>query len=266
MKNVAYNALTMLFVCVILSNTILPVEAAVKTSPVSCWSFDEVDGDAMDAMGTNTLVNQNSMPYATGIVGGAANIDNHNSVASAQYLSIDNNAQQGLQMTDAMSVSVWINYDESMDNKYSMIFSKFDVAVDYSAFDISYALALNGGSKNLQFWASRDGDSGSDSQLNTAPAALWAFNPTPGVWYHIVVTYHAGDVHLYVDNKELQVLSNHTDTSIHQSEAQFAVGYATVIREAHEQVDELGIWNRVLSRGEVKKLWNKGNGVSCRDL
>gem|GEM_PF-6175068 len=253
----------------LLFSMVLPYQFAAAAQvplPVSCWSFDETSGDAHDAIGTNTLVNQNSMPYTTGNVGGAADIDDHNSLTGAQYLSIDDSVQQGLQMTDTLSASVWINYDESMENKYSMIFSKFGAAPDYSSFDISYALAFNGVSHQLQFWASRDGDTSSDSHPNIAPVAVWAFTPTPGVWYHLVVTYKAGNVHLFIDSKEQKVVYNYTDTSIHQSTAPFAVGYTSVIGEAHEKVDELGIWNVELSKQQAKALYNKGNGVSCSSL
>lgn len=256
---------TLLALLAVFANATQPVVAAVNDLPVSCWSFDETVGNAIDAIGANTLQNQNSMPYTAGKVGGAADIDDHNSVTEAQYLSIDDTAQQGLQMTDAISGSVWINYDESMDNKYSMIFSKFD-DTNYTSNDISYAVAFNGANHQLQFWASRDGDTNSDIQPSIAPVAVWAFNPVPGVWYHIAVTYKAGNVHLYIDTKEQKIIYNYTDISIHQSAAPFTVGYTSVIREAHQKVDELGIWNRVLTKNEVKKLYNNGNGISCQTL
>ena len=239
--------------------------AAQIPTPVSCWSFNEVSGDAYDSVGNNTLANINSMPYTTGKIGNAADVDDHNSLTDAQYLSIDNSVQQGLQMTNAISGSVWVNYDESMDDKYSLIFSKLDDA-NYTANNISYALALDGTDHVLQFFASRDGDTVSDNHPSTAPVAGWAFTPVPGTWYHVVVTYDAGNVHLYINDKEQTLLFNYTDASIYQSAAPFAVGYTSVIREMHGKLDELGIWNQALTKNEVKKLYNKGRGVSCQDL
>ena len=258
----AVFALIIAFYSSFVALTPLAHASSATNGLVSCWSFD---GNGVDAIGSNNLTNINNMSYVNGQVGFAADVDTHNSLTDAQYLSIDNGVQQGLQMTSAISGSVWVNYDESMDGKYSMIFSKLD-DTDYTTNNVSYGLALNGGGHVLQFFASRDGDTVSDSHSSTAPVAGWEFIPVPGTWYHIVVTYNAGDAHLYINGKEQKSLYNYTDASIYQSSAPFAVGYTSVIREMHGKIDELGMWNRALSAKEVKKLYNKGKGVSCASL
>lgn len=241
----------------------MPVEAASNKSPVSCWSFDEVSGNAVDSVGTNTLINQNNMAYTAGRVSGAADIDTHNSITDAEYLKIDDAAQSGLDITGDLSISLWVNFDSDAPSAQSLV-SKFD----HDSNNESYALVMNHTDNQLDFWADADGVPLSSAVPGISAVKAWSFNPVVGAWYHIVVVYSGGDADLYINNvKQHDVVLNALDTSIYNSSAPFEVGsIPNAARESDLKLDELGIWNQTLKKSDVKMLYNKGDGVSCTSL
>lgn len=251
---------------VVVCSLLLPYQyasAAQIPTPVSCWSFDEVSGDAHDAIGSNTLVNQNSMPYTTGKVGGAADIDTHNSITDAQYIKIDDANQSGLDFSTKLSISLWVNFD-SVDPSAQSLVSKFD----HDTNNESYALVMNNTDHQLDFWADADGVPLSSTSPTLSAAKVWPFSPVVGQWYHIVVSYSNGDAQLYInDVEQTSPVMNALDSSIYNSIAPFEVGdIPLAARESNLKLDELGVWNQALTKNEVKKLYNKGNGVSCSSL
>lgn len=250
----------------VICSLLLPYQFASATQiskPISCWSFDEVSGNAVDSIGVNTLQNQNNMPYTSGKVGGAADIDTHNSITDAQYLKIDDTNQSGLDFSTQLSISLWVNFDSTEPSAQSLV-SKFD----HDTNNESYALVMNNTDHELDFWADADGVPLSTRVPGISAAKVWPFNPVVGVWYHIVVSYSHGDAQLYVDNVEQTTpVLNALDSSIYNSTAPFEIGdIPLAAREANLKLDEVGIWNQPLTKNEVKKLWNKGNGISCNNL
>jgi hypothetical protein len=254
---------TALFICMNLVY-VPKVQAAAVLSDglVSCWSFEETSGDAADTIGSNTLVNQNGMPYTTGKVGGAADIDALNSITNAQYLKIDDTAQSGLDFVETMSISLWINFDSVVGGQG--LVSKFVQDTN----DESYALVFDGNSNQLKFLADSDGMPGSDAIPTLNAEKVWEFVPQVGEWYHIMVTYAKGKTNLYIDGiKQTNVILDIADKSIYASNAPFEVGSIPLaVRESNFKMDELGIWNRALGAKEVREVYNTGAGISCGSL
>lgn len=262
MKKQEVRILSIVSIC----SMLLPyqfVSAAQIPTPVSCWSFNEVSGDAHDVIGSNTLANQNNMPYTAGKIGGAADIDTHNSITDAQYIKIDDANQSGLDFSTKLSISLWVNFDSVEPSAQSLV-SKFD----HDTNNESYALVMNNTDHQLDFWADADGVPLSSRFPTLSAVKVWPFNPVVGVWYHVVVSCSNGDAQLYInDVEQTSPIMNALDSAIYNSTAPFEVGDIPLsARESNLKLDELGVWDQALTKNDVKKLYNKGKGVSCQDL
>jgi hypothetical protein len=85
-----------------------------------------------------------------------------------------------------------------------------------------------------------------------------------GVWYNIVLTWNAGNYIVYVNGvyqasgtyTGLTSLNSFADIGNHGNSANRNEGLNGVI-------DEVAIWNRVLSQTEIINLYNSGSEISC---
>lgn len=98
-------------------------------------------------------------------------------------------------------------------------------------------------------------------------------NPPLYEWTHIVATYDESlqKMSLYL-NGELNSSTNHF-TGLPQNNKNYILGANAMGSEgydggkggsegAKERIDEIGIWNRVLSEKEIKELYNSGKGLT----
>ena len=83
-------------------------------------------------------------------------------------------------------------------------------------------------------------------------------NLTDGEWHFIVGTYDHTTLKVYVDGI-LQDDQVSTSMDIGFTNAVVRIGYADG-GIADGGLDEIGVWNRVLTQDEVTELWNSGNG------
>lgn len=86
---------------------------------------------------------------------------------------------------------------------------------------------------------------------------------TPLVWHHVVFTYDGTNGRMYVDG-ELDggptSLSNGID---YNAASTFQLGTAgTIGGQCTGSIDEVGVWGRALSAGEIAELYNSGSGLT----
>jgi hypothetical protein len=93
--------------------------------------------------------------------------------------------------------------------------------------------------------------------------------PTGNVWHHVVLTIGSGVVSGYLDGV-LKGTTTYSGTIISMGDSHTLGFYRSgpgafspteVSTPAQIFIDELGIWNRVLSSSEVSSLYNNGDGI-----
>lgn len=212
-----------------------------STNLISYWSLEEESGTRYDAHGSNDLTDNNTVLYGTGIQGNAADLEYSN----AEYLSITNAAQSGLDLTGDFSFSCWVN-GESYPSDDMPIFSKRDSSEN------GYSLRYQHGDNRLLF------------SINNIQKMITT-TLTAGNWYHIVVTYDAsaGAGKVYVNGSLLSSPTGYA-TSINTNTTDFALGgYPSVAFVTYWDglIDEVGIWSTVLSGTDVTTIYNSGSGI-----
>jgi Concanavalin A-like lectin/glucanases superfamily len=78
------------------------------------------------------------------------------------------------------------------------------------------------------------------------------------VFNHYCLTRNSGLFTLYINGESVGTATNNTDWS-----GSYALGYSTYYnRYLNGELDEVGIWNRALSRNEVSYLYNDGRALA----
>lgn len=228
---------------------------ALKTNLVSWWTLDETSGTRNDSHGTNHLTDNNTVLYGTGKKGNAADFE----FANSEYLSIADASQSGLDITGDMSISAWVKI-ESAPGNYKLV-SK------WGASNGSYMLAYydNAGTKKIRLDLYDNGDGSNNVPVD------WTYTLTNGTWYHIVVVTDVGATNsvseLFI-NGVSQGTGTHTGVNaIFSGTGAFNIGaYGGIDGYADGMIDEVGIWNKLLTGAEVTELYNSGNGMTYTDL
>ena len=224
---------------------------AILDNLVSYWKLDEESGERADSHGSNPLSDNNTVLYDTGKIGNAANFELDN----AEYLSHADNADLSFSGNDPFTIACWVNM-ETKDGTANRIVSK-----SAGEGNIEYRLSYRGDDSDaFVFEVSHDGDG---SGLNRAEETTVG-DPDLATWY-FVVAWHDPDA----DVLAIQVNNNTADTQAHANgvydgASVFCVG---ILNTGEAQgfdglIDELGLWNRVLTAPEKTLLYNGGDGLA----
>jgi hypothetical protein len=148
------------------------------------------------------------------------------------------------------SISFWY-YSPATGNQYWMINKRTS-----SNPGREYQIGINGG--NL-FFAVFDG-------TTTGFNETTASEPSATTWHHIVGTYVASSNtnSLYIDNGTPTTSTSASITPLAGS-GTFAIGtraWSNGTSNFDGRMDQVGLWKRALSSGEVSQLYNSGNGLS----
>jgi len=149
----------------------------------------------------------------------------------------------------AMSVSVWV-YPTTISGQHTIFIDDPNNLSTGSSMD----LVLNS-SGYFQF---ETYNAGWQSLNSTTTASV-------NNWYHVVVTEDGTNRKIYV-NGNLENTSSVVSSSLNTGIRIGGDGYAgSVVNEFIGKIDELSIWNRVLTADEVSTLYNSGTGVAVND-
>ena len=209
--------------------------SAADPNLVSWWKFNETSGTvASDSAGSNNGQLVNGPVWTTGHNGGALSFDGYN-----DYVQVANNAS--LNITNAITVSAWINRD--VMGVRGDVVSKITPSYPYGAFqlyvgaanEVGFALDIDG------FWNGAVG------------GAIDAGN-----WHQLTGTYDGTQIALYIDGK--LVVSEIDPGTIGVDNQNLYIGRATPGFETgyffDGSIDDVRIYNRALSSGEVQQLYN----------
>jgi hypothetical protein len=224
---------------------------AVITSLESYWELEEASGDALDAHGSNTLTDTNTVASAVGKVGNCRDFESANS----EYFTITDNASVSVGNID-FTFCAWVNAETLAS--YPCILSK----VEPSAASVEYNLFYNIDVSRFRFYVSSDGGTG--GTLTFVDANNFGAAST-GVWYFIVAKHDS------VNNQiSIKVNEGTADTAAHTTGV-FDGGNAFKIGSSlpgiplgywDGLIDQVGFWKKVTTDAEDTWLYNSGNGRS----
>ncbi len=96
----------------------------------------------------------------------------------------------------------------------------------------------------------------------TSPATLCGESPiADGQWHHIAVVNEASsgsNIRLFVDGVVEATVSNNASVSLPQAGDELTIGRYDDDFEAKADFDEIAMWNRALSGGEIGELFERG--------
>jgi len=216
------------------------------TDLLAYWAYDETSGTRADSHdGSYDLTDNNTVGYATGVVGNAASFDS----ASNEYLSLaDDPAFSGL---SAFTLSCWL-YQPSSVATNRTIMSKW---IHSTQTEFAIQTWDSGGEINM-FAA--------DSLL--ADGSIRGYTTDAGMsantWYHVAVVYdgaganNAARLKIYIDGVAATMgYSGTIPASLPDGTAPVEVGrFNNLGRYMHGRIDEMAMWSRALTADEVAWL------------
>src|SRR3972149_6237025 len=158
----------------------------LSTNLISYWYLDETSGNRADSVGSNTLVNNNSVTSGTGKINEAADFE----VSNSEFFEVADNASLSTGDID-FTISAWVQLESKATHR--MIVTKANNNTD----KIEYQLFYNEGQNIFRFNAFNS--FGTSIGLVDADS-LGA--PANGTWYHIVAWHDsvANTLNIKVNN------------------------------------------------------------------
>jgi hypothetical protein len=217
--------------------------AALTDDLVSYWKFDESSGNAADAHGSNTLTNNSTIPFVSAKLNNGADLEADD---MADYFSKTDTSN--LSITGDMGLSMWVrlesNTDPALFNKWTSSGNQKGFYIQYTSAGLRMANSSNGSTESV-------GTSVTQTLSN-------------GTWYHIVANYDAsaGEAEFFVNGSSIGS-STGLATSIFDNTEPFIIGsHQGNSNFLDGVVDEVGVWNRLLSGVEVGLLYNSGTPLA----
>jgi hypothetical protein len=204
-------------------------DANTDSSLVGWWKLDETSGTiAADSSGKGNNGTVRGARWISGKIDGALQFDGVD-----DYVNCGNSAS--LNITGQVTLAAWVKTNDSGNSQYNPYVSKSDH---------SYALQQKD-NNNLEFCI-YDG------------YWYWVWYPVDssfnGIWHHLAGTYDGRNLKLYIDG-QLVATSDHAG-SIASTAYSVEIGRNSELNDRLYSgvIDDVRIYNRVLSQTEIKKL------------
>lgn len=221
--------------------------STLRTNLIAFWNLEEVSGTRFDSVGSNDLVDNNTVTQAVGKISNAASFDRANS----EYLSLADNTDLSTGDID-WTIAVWVK----LTTKDTQIIVAKDDTNNQREFNLDYF----SGDDEFRVFVTSDG---TNSTITFAAASTFG-SPSIGVWYFIVISHDAT-----ANTISIQINNGAIDSSAHSGgsfdgTAPFAIGAqfssGTPANFANNLTDAVGFWKKVLTTDEKSLLFNRGIG------
>jgi len=222
--------------------------SGLATGLVSYWELEESSGTRVDSHGSNDLTDNNTVGQATGIQGDGADFEE----ANTEYLSITDAAQSGLDITGDHSVSFWIKRESISTGQHILGKDEYgSLGTRCYSYDIkaSPSGAIGG------FYTS-----GTNYTLGYTTSG----HVDDTNWHHVVIVtdVSAETFTIYVDGDSKPVTYfRKAATTVNDGSSGFTISTSESTLKYDGIIDEVGIWSRILTSGEVADLYNSGSGI-----
>lgn len=221
--------------------------STLKNGLLAWYSFDNTSW--LDShTGGHNLTDNNTVGNVAGKVNNAADCD-----GSADYLNIPDADDAFSEFGDEdFTLAFWVRPDV-IDASGSL-----DILVEnyYPGYTIATDTRV-GGNFRARI---------SDKTTNTNRDGDAIHNLANGTWAFVVVWHSAADDLIYLSIDNQSPLSSAHTPGLHVSSNSFNICSTGVDGYYDGLIDEMGIWNRVLTSSERSALWNNGNGIGYGDL
>lgn len=216
---------------------------ALTDGLIAYWKLDETSGTVTSDIGTHNGTVTNALQNQTGILGKAITFD-----GDGDYVSFGDDASFDFGTTQDFAISFWIKTTQSTEG---FVFCKMT-----SGSAPGFAVEVYDG----QFWAFIRSDSAQYVDVNST-----ALVNSGAAWFHCVANFDRdGNLTIYVNNT--------------QEDSASIAGVTTTINNANNllmgarddaspyyfagSLDEVGVWNRLLTTDEISALYNSGSGYN----
>ena len=215
---------------------------AILDNIVAYYKLDESSGNAIDSVASFDLTNNNTAAYASGKINNAVDFGSGNTNKS--LTRADN---LGITGDEALTISGWVKLNDEIAADEWEFFGHSDDSANPNYINLRYS--YNGGTRRLGISTGFSLNSLYEITLGTAN------------WYHLIITRDASN------NTELFVNSvsqgTGSDAAQDVNANAFAIGQTAESSDKFSSVlvDEVGVWNRVLTQAEIEVLYNGGSGL-----
>ncbi len=224
--------------------------APVPADGIAWWTFDETGGGtSADWFGLDPGTWVNSPVPAPGEVLESLRLNGSN------YLTVPNSPLWNFGAND-FTAELWANWDTQPGGSIGNPASVFVADDDGGGGQNKWIFALGGGVLELIVYNTAQPPP--NYFLVQAP-----FAPVVGQWYHLAVTKTGTLYTIYVNGNA--VGSEVSTAPIGAATAPLTIGQAEGLGYMQGRLDELTIYNRSLSPGEIQLIYGAGNFGKCKN-
>jgi len=228
------------FPAIVWPATPLAATSTLLTGLTGYWKLDESAGATRNdsTANANHLTDHNTVGSSAGKIGNAANFVS----ASSRYLSHADAAAFQMGSSTDFSLAAWVKYTAT--NQLFVCYGQFGATNKHYYFTNGTGISAVVG----------------DGTTNVTVGAVHAFDDN--AWHLAIMTAsRTGNLTLYVDNTVEGVPTSISTLGSLNNTLGFAIGADPLPQLYFDgSVDEVGLWNRVLTSGELTELWNAGAG------
>lgn len=231
--------------------------ADLKTNLAAWWALDEASGNRVDAH-TNgyTLTDNNTVLNTAAKIGANAALFNE---AMAEYLSRTNAAEAWRLNTNDMTIGFWVKWTSYGVGSQHILSCGASVGTVQG-----YRIMTTTTGANIYVIVANG-----SSAVNHLPA--WDSAPSVGTWYYIFVEIDRSDkISMWKNNTiesvQTDVSSFSANDIIAGSDFRLGRGPGADTDYFHGGLDEVAIWNRLLTSLEKTWLWNDGAGRAYNEI
>lgn len=202
-----------------------------KEGLVNYWELEETSGDVVDSQGTNTGTNVNCTRGATGKIGNCFSFDGND------YITLSELPFSG---SGNFSIFAWIKTSDDGGRR---------TIINFGANESYQELYFYKGTDNkLHFDLRNYAGVQSSSVINS------------GEWVYVGVVNTGGAMQLWINGSQ-NGSPNGMNPNIQAGDQTIGASEGGTSHYWDGEIDEMGIWTRALTKGEIRALFNSGKGL-----
>jgi hypothetical protein len=215
---------------------------------IAHWTFDgpNMISNVADTSGqgnTSRLINMTATTSVRGVLGQALLFDGTNDYANAGLMS-------GVGSTSAITVSAWIKADTITGGDSNV---RYVISQTFNYFWTTFLIRLNTTSDYMEFMV------GGGSSYST-PATTGASSIAANTWYHVVGVYDGAQTVMYLNGVAKTPVARTGAVGSVNAEVHLGNAWRGGINDSYFSgaIDDVRVYNRVLSSEEIKRLYGLG--------